>query len=149
MAKLNNDIGEVKMSTLTEAMDFMRCIFGKPGCHGCVVCCYLCSSCTSCPRFDYHWCLVQNKKNRWACCKCGAPYSPSDSMAFLFGMQIGPNPETDMQWWVSKPPKATEQDLMNLLKCINSLRSGALLPEKFKLPAPMGVSQRSQTPSEK
>ena len=131
IARLSNELGEVKFQQLTDSMDFIRCLFGTPGQYGCIVVCYLCSHCKSCPKFDYHWCVVQTSKNWWSCCKCQGAYSPGDPTAFLFGIQVGPNPATDICWYVANPPYDTDQDLMNLLRCINSMLTGRLVPDKF------------------
>ena len=50
----------------------------------------------------------------------------------MFGTQLGPNPATDITWYVGDPPTDVDQDLMNLLKCINALLTGTLIPERFK-----------------
>ena len=50
ITKLNKDLGEVKFQQLTDAMDFIRCLFGTPGQYGCIVVCYLCSRNLSCHR---------------------------------------------------------------------------------------------------
>ena len=131
LTRLNRELGEVKFQQLTDSMDFIRCLFGTPGQYGCIAVCYLCSECMSCPKFDYHWCIVQGSKNWWSCCKCQAPYSPSDPTAFLFGIQMGPNPATDIVWYVASPPMGPDQDLMNLLRCINTVLTGRLCPDKL------------------
>ena len=131
ISKLNAELGEVKFQQLTDSMDFIRCLFGTPGQIGCMVVCYLCSGCLSCPKYDYHWCIVQGSKNWWSCCKCQQLYSPSDPTAYLFGIQVGPNPATDICWYVAHPPFAGDQDMMNLIKCITTLLTGRLVPEKL------------------
>ena len=132
IAELNESIGEAKFQQLIDAMDFMRCLFGKPGQYGCIVVYYLCSHCKSCPKFDYHWCVIYGSKTHWSCCKCGGLYRPGDPTAFLFGIQIGHNPATDIVWYVAHPPFGADQDLMNLIKSINALMTGVLLPERFE-----------------
>ena len=51
--ELHDAIGEAKLNQLTDAMDFMRCLFGLPGKRGSIVACYLCSHCHACPKFDF------------------------------------------------------------------------------------------------
>ena len=47
IGRLNRELGELKFPQLTDSMDFMRCVFGKPGHQGSIVFCYLCSYCKS------------------------------------------------------------------------------------------------------
>ena len=54
-----------------------------------------------------------------------------DPTAFLFGIQVGPNPVTDIVWYVGHPPTDNDQELLNLLKCINALLTGTLMPSRF------------------
>ena len=71
-------------------------------------------------------------KNFWSCCRCGELYRSGDPTAFLFGIQVGDNPATDIVWYVAHPPMGTDQDLMNLIKANNALRAGVLIPKNSK-----------------
>ena len=70
-------------------------------------------------------------KTHWSWCECGGSYHPGDPTAFLFGIQVGPNPATDICWYVANPPFGTDQDMMNLIRCINTVLTGRLIPEKL------------------
>ena len=84
------------------------------------------------PKFGYHWCIVYaGGRPHWTCCKCGGLYRMGDPTAFLFGIQVGPNPVTDIVWYVGHPPTDNDQELLNLLKCINALLTGTLMPSRF------------------
>ena len=131
ISRLKRELGDVKFQQLTDAMDFIRCLFGTPGQLGCIVVCYLCSHCYSCPKYDYHWCIIQGAKNYWSCCKCQELYHPGDPTAFLFGIQVGPNPAKHICWYVANPPMGADQDMMNLIRCINTILTGRLVPDKL------------------
>ena len=73
IARLNKELGDIKFQQLTDAMDFIRCVFGTPGKIGCIVVCYLCSHCCSCPKYDYHWCVIEGAKGAAANAAASTP----------------------------------------------------------------------------